>query len=116
MLHGLHYCMVSRVWPLCIQGYIQYRIAGEPHRLDVDTLNEKLRLRGAARMRLLMRPDEAYGMVFDFDGQHLTPAGSVHGVPACMAEGACSLNLAQASCGWPEGVFMHGVVMPGFVV
>jgi hypothetical protein len=57
----------------CAQGYIQYRIAGEPHRLDVDTLNEKLRLRGAARMRLLMRPDEAYGMIFDFDGQPRLP-------------------------------------------
>ena len=67
------------------QGYIQYRIAGEPHRLDVDTLNEKLRLRGAARMRLLMRPDEAYGMIFDFDGPPLPPsAAAMLSQPACQ--------------------------------
>jgi hypothetical protein len=41
---------------------------GEPRRLDVDTLNEELKIRGGARLRLLMKPDEAFGMIFDFDG------------------------------------------------
>ena len=67
-LHGLVCRNAKQACLFHVQGYIQYRIAGEPQRLDVDTLNEQLRSRGAARMRLLMRPDEAYGMIFDFDG------------------------------------------------
>lgn len=35
--------------------------------LDVDTLNERLKVQGANRMRHAMRPDEAYGMVFSLD-------------------------------------------------
>ena len=51
-----------------IKGYIQYRFSGEPHRLDVDTLNEQLQMKGAARMRTSMKPDEAFGMIFDLEG------------------------------------------------
>ena len=51
-----------------LQGFIQYRLSGEALHLDVDTLNERLKLKGAARMRLAMRPDEAYGMIFNWDG------------------------------------------------
>lgn len=53
-----------------MQGYIQYRCSGEPHRLDVDTLNEQLQIKGAARMRTSMKPDEAFGMIFDLEGVH----------------------------------------------
>ena len=52
-----------------MQGYIQYRSSGEPHRLDVDTLNEQLQIKGAARMRTSMKPDEAFGMIFDLEGE-----------------------------------------------
>ena len=47
---------------------MQYRLSGEAFHLDVDTLNEKLKLRGAQRLRTAMRPDEAFGMIFCFDG------------------------------------------------
>jgi hypothetical protein len=33
----------------------------------VDTLNEQLRTRGADRMRHSMRPDEAFGLIFNWD-------------------------------------------------
>ncbi|EIE24734.1 HAD-like protein, partial [Coccomyxa subellipsoidea C-169] len=39
-----------------------------PRRLDVDTLNEELRIMGVARMRLQINPDAAFGMIFDFEG------------------------------------------------
>lgn len=48
------------------QGFVQFRISGENLHLDVDTLNEKLKLNGAARMRAAMKPDEAFGMIFNW--------------------------------------------------
>lgn len=57
---------------LAVQGYIQYRISGEPRRLDVDTLNEELKMMGRARMRLQINPDAAHGMIFDFEGEQLS--------------------------------------------
>ena len=33
-----------------------------------DMLNEKMKHRGAERLRHVQKPDEAYGMVFSFDG------------------------------------------------
>ncbi len=49
------------------QGFIQFRLSGERTHLDVDTLNEQLRIYGAARMRHSMRPDEAFGLIFSWD-------------------------------------------------
>lgn len=50
------------------EGFLQFRLSGEKIRLDVDTLNEELRVKGAARIRhSTMCPDEAYGLIFDFD-------------------------------------------------
>ncbi|KAG7671543.1 putative 5-amino-6-(5-phospho-D-ribitylamino)uracil phosphatase, chloroplastic [Nannochloris sp. 'desiccata'] len=50
------------------EGFLQFRLSGEKTRLDVDTLNEELRIKGAARIRhSTMCPDEAYGLIFDFD-------------------------------------------------
>lgn len=37
-------------------------------RVDVDALNENLRTNGALRLRHAMRPDEAFGVVVNFDG------------------------------------------------
>ena len=51
-----------------LQGFMQYRVSGESMHLDVDTLNEKLKLRGAERLRTAMRPDEAFGMIFCLEG------------------------------------------------
>jgi len=47
---------------------MQYRLSGEALHLDVDTLNEQLQLKGAERMRTAMRPDEAFGMIFSWEG------------------------------------------------
>jgi beta-phosphoglucomutase-like phosphatase (HAD superfamily) len=49
------------------EGFLSFRMSGEKTRLDVDTLNEALQVRGAARIRHSMRPDEAHGLVFDWD-------------------------------------------------
>lgn len=49
------------------EGFMKFHPTGEKTQLDVDTLNEDLKLRGAHRMRHLMHPDEAYGLIFDFD-------------------------------------------------
>ena len=46
---------------------MQFRIGGEPGRLDVDTLNERLKHSGALRLRHTQKPDEAFGMIFNFD-------------------------------------------------
>ncbi|KAG2436004.1 hypothetical protein HYH02_011717 [Chlamydomonas schloesseri] len=46
---------------------MQFRLGGEPRRLDVAALNESLKAGGALRLRFHNRPDEAYGCVFDFD-------------------------------------------------
>ena len=51
-----------------MQGFIQLKVSGEAMHLDVDTLNERLKLKGAERMRTAMRPDEAFGMIFSWDG------------------------------------------------
>lgn len=51
-----------------VQGFVEFRIGAQPLHLDVDTLNERLKVRGANRMRHTMHPDEAYGMIFSMDG------------------------------------------------
>lgn len=37
----------------------------------MDDLNERLKVRGAQRMRQAFRPDEAHAMLFNFDGAWL---------------------------------------------
>ena len=49
------------------QGFVEFRIGAQPLHLDVDTLNERLKVQGANRMRHAMRPDEAFGMIFSLD-------------------------------------------------
>lgn len=49
------------------EGFLQFRLSGEKTRLDVDTLNEALRIRGADRIRHSMRPDEAFGLLYDWE-------------------------------------------------
>ena len=63
-----------------IQGFIQFRLSGEPLRLGVDDLNERLKVRGAQRMRQAFRPDEAHAALFNFDGN-----GQVIIVPPCVS-------------------------------
>ena len=69
LLFALTSCSsIGRCEPHSAQGFIQYRASGESSHLDVDTLNERLKLKGAERMRTAMRPDEAFGMIFSWDG------------------------------------------------
>ena len=46
---------------------MEFRIGAQPLHLDVDALNERLKVQGANRMRHAMHPDEAYGMIFSMD-------------------------------------------------
>lgn len=50
------------------EGFVHIRTDGDSYRLDVDTLNEQLQPTGALRLRHAMKPDEAFGMIFNFDG------------------------------------------------
>ena len=54
---------------------MQFRPGGEPRRLDVAAMNEQLKAGGATRMRFQLRPDEAYGTIFDFDAVVADTAG-----------------------------------------
>lgn len=49
------------------EGFVHYRLNGDPYRVDVDKLNEQLRHTGALRLRHSMKPDEAFGLIFNFD-------------------------------------------------
>ncbi|GBF94240.1 hypothetical protein Rsub_06510 [Raphidocelis subcapitata] len=50
------------------EGFVHLLPAGGVLRVDVDALNENLRTNGALRLRHAMRPDEAFGVVINFDG------------------------------------------------
>lgn len=50
-----------------LQGFVHFGYGTEPRRLDVDTLNERLKHSGAVRLRHTLKPDEAYGSIFNFD-------------------------------------------------
>ncbi|KAK9803461.1 hypothetical protein WJX73_004643 [Symbiochloris irregularis] len=50
------------------EGFLQYKARGTPERLDVDTLNERLRAHGPQRLRQHMRPDEALAAIICWDG------------------------------------------------
>lgn len=49
------------------EGFVQFRTSGERIHLDVDTLNEQMQIQGVQRLRHSMRPDEAFGLIFQFD-------------------------------------------------
>ncbi|KAL4448919.1 hypothetical protein ABPG77_007636 [Micractinium sp. CCAP 211/92] len=49
------------------EGFVQFRLSGERIHLDVDTLNEQMKIQGASRLRHSMRPDEAVGLIFNWD-------------------------------------------------
>ncbi|GLC42989.1 hypothetical protein PLESTB_000279100 [Pleodorina starrii] len=67
------------------EGFMQFRPGGEPRRLDVAALNEQLKAGGAIRMRFQLRPDEAYGTVFDFDAVVADTAGAYRRAWATVA-------------------------------
>ena len=50
-----------------LQGFVQFRVRGDPVHLDVDKLNEQLQAAGKTRLRQFMRPDEALGVIISFD-------------------------------------------------
>ena len=49
------------------EGFLRFRLSGELTRLDVDSLNEQLRIDGPDRLRHAMCPDEAFGLLFEWD-------------------------------------------------
>lgn len=49
------------------EGFTVFTRTGERTRLDVDTMNESLKVRGADRMRFSMHPDQAFGLLYDLD-------------------------------------------------
>lgn len=59
--------------------------AGGVMRVDVDALNENLRTHGALRLRHAMRPDEAFGMVLNFDGAPRTGYYYLYALLRCAA-------------------------------
>lgn len=65
MLHALS--SPERVGAEYGEGFIQFRLSGEQIHLDVEKLNEQLRIYGADRMRHSMCPDEAFGLIFNLD-------------------------------------------------
>ncbi|CAD7696926.1 unnamed protein product [Ostreobium quekettii] len=50
------------------EGFVNCMSRGWVEKMDVDTINLKLRTRGAQRLRHAMKPDEAVGAVFAFEG------------------------------------------------
>ena len=60
-------CIIRVPILVYMQGFVEFRIGDQPLHLDVDTLNERLKVSGATRMRHAMRPDEAFGMIFSWD-------------------------------------------------
>ena len=58
-----------------LQGFVQFRVRGEPVHLDVDALNEQLQAAGKTRLRQFMRPDEALGVIISFDNVVCSMAG-----------------------------------------
>jgi hypothetical protein len=59
------------------QGFVHLLPAGGVMRVDVDAMNESLRTHGALRLRHAMRPDEAFGMVLNFDGGRRGAVGAL---------------------------------------
>lgn len=52
------------------EGFVTYKVGStfvEPVRMDVDQLNDQLRHTGAARLRNVVNPDAAFGLIFNFD-------------------------------------------------
>ncbi|GLI71252.1 hypothetical protein VaNZ11_016375 [Volvox africanus] len=71
-----HIATPNRIGAEYGEGFLQFRPGGETRQLDVAALNEQLKAGGAIRMRFQIRPDEAYGTVFDFDTVVADTAGA----------------------------------------
>mmetsp|Transcript_29317 Transcript_29317/g.64917 ORF Transcript_29317/g.64917 Transcript_29317/m.64917 type:complete len:374 (+) Transcript_29317:87-1208(+) len=88
------------------EGFLQFR-PGEPLRLDVDTLNERLQHQGATRHRHVHKPDEASGLIFSFDGciantraalvRAWAQLGKRHGCPPLLTHQQQALGLRSTS-------------------
>lgn len=57
----------SRVGSEYGEGFTVFTRTGERTRLDVDRMNESMKVRGADRMRFSMHPDQAFGLLYDLD-------------------------------------------------
>jgi hypothetical protein len=79
------------------EGFVHYLPAGGVLRVDVDAMNENLRVNGALRLRHAMRPDEAFGIVLNFDGA----GGRSGGVGALAAGGLGEPSPAASAAALP---------------
>ncbi|KAI8469124.1 MAG: HAD-like domain-containing protein [Monoraphidium minutum] len=70
-------------------------------RVDVDALNENLRTHGALRLRHAMRPDEAFGIVLNFDGI-VADMNAVRAAAWRALAAARDLPLAEGQLRHPE--------------
>jgi hypothetical protein len=88
---------LSVTWVTCMQGFLQYSTRGEPGRLDVDLINEKLAVKGRLRLRHSMKPAEGYGVIFCFDGVicNLQPLKESAWESVAQARGAQPLRVAD---------------------
>ncbi|GMH32602.1 hypothetical protein BSKO_00436 [Bryopsis sp. KO-2023] len=50
------------------EGFVSYKIRGDVDKVDVDKLNFMMKTQGAQRLRHAMKPDEAIGVIFSFEG------------------------------------------------
>ena len=71
-----------------LQGFVQFRVRGEPVHLDVDALNEQLQAAGKTRLRQFMRPDEALGVIISFDNV-VCPMAGKYTMSSCMQALRC---------------------------
>lgn len=83
------------------EGFVQFLPAGGVLRVDVDALNENLRTHGALRLRHAMRPDEAFGIVLNFDGI-VADMNSVRSAAWRALAAARDLPLAERHLHHPE--------------
>ncbi|MEW5307356.1 MAG: hypothetical protein WDW38_001257 [Sanguina aurantia] len=74
------------------QGFVEFRMSGTVQ-LDVDTMNERLKHTGVARLRHQQHPDEQYGIILNFDTV------------------ITNTRMVQSLC-WQQLAKAHGTVIP----
>lgn len=71
------------------QGFVQFRLSGERIHLDVDTLNEQMKIQGASRLRWAAFPPSHVGGALGGD----TQLRRYPGLRLCTAPRLCQTSL-----------------------
>ena len=85
-LQGVQFLIIT----VRLQGFVQFRVRGEPVHLDVDRLNEQLQAAGKNRLRQFMRPDEGLGVIISFDNVVCPKECFFHKLLATFALSICA--------------------------